>query len=322
MINNPPDLASEKANSVIDDWRPIVDSYLRKSSDPLIVILGPTACGKTDLSLEIAEHIAGQKKKAEIINADSRQLYRFLDIGTAKIDKANRRDIPHHLLDVLDPNQEVTMTWYKKEAERTIAEIQSRHGIPMLVGGSMLYISAVIDGLESPVGSDPEIRKRLEEEYDKDGGILLHQRLTDIDAKEALGIPRQNKMYLVRALEIAELTGAMPSSVKIKKGTDYQPLLLGIDWPRPVLLDRIKERTRLMLQAGWIEEVQSLLDKGYGPEAPAMKSHGYREIVAALRSGALDRDMLVQAIEKKTRDYAKRQMTWWRGDKRIHWIKK
>ncbi len=308
-----------------------------KPKKPLIVFLGPTASGKTGLSIRIATSVASQQRSVEIINADSRQCYKFLDIGTAKITKEEMKGIPHHLLDVLDPKEECTISWYAREATNMIDAIHARGNIPMLVGGSMLYLSAIIDGLQSMTASDPAIRKRLSDEYDVDAGVALHARLSKVDPESALVIPRQNKVYLLRALEIFETTGKPKSAQKSKSSCPYDLLIFGVDADPEVLRTRINERTAAMLKSGWTEEVQSLLERGYTAEDPGMKSHGYRDIADAMsvetpRGGVsvdtvpktLQRSVstdLTEKIASQIRRYAKRQRTWWRGDGRIRWIK-
>ncbi len=317
--------------------------FISSSKRPLVVVLGPTASGKTDFSIALAKDIGDAEiinadlrhgstepvlSKAEglamtmveIVNADSRQLYRHLDIGTAKITRDEMQGIPHHLIDVLDPKEEVTAAWYRDVAMKTIDDIHARKKIPMLVGGSMLYISAVIDGLSFPVASDPALREQLEKEYDTDGGVTLHARLSEIDPDTAQGIPRQNKPYVIRALELHELGGKKPSELRQSSDCPYDLFIIGIDRPREELVTRINKRTAELLTGGWIAEVRELVRKGYSPEDPGMKSHGYREIMRAICNNQVDVEMLANVIGAKTRQYAKRQMTWWKGDARIAWI--
>ncbi len=303
-------------------WQQHLDDFLSlKPKKPLIVLLGPTASGKTGLSIRIATSLASQQRSAEIINADSRQCYRFLDIGTAKITTKEMQGIPHHLLDVLDPKEECTISWYAREATNMIDAIHSRRNIPMLVGGSMLYISAIIDGLQSMTASDPAIRRRLSEEYDVDQGLALHARLSKVDPESALVIPRQNKVYLLRALEIFETTGKPKSMQKSKSSCPYDLLIFGVDADPEVLRTRINERTAAMLKSGWTEEVQSLLERGYTAEDAGMKSHGYREVIERVKSQDEGQGDMAEKIASQIRRYAKRQRTWWRGDGRIKWIK-
>ncbi|HLD63738.1 MAG TPA: tRNA (adenosine(37)-N6)-dimethylallyltransferase MiaA, partial [Candidatus Peribacteraceae bacterium] len=304
-------------------WRQLVTDFLTRSPRPLITILGQTASGKTGLSIEIAQAIG---PRAEIINADSRQLYRYLDIGTAKITEAEMQGIPHHLLDVKDPKEEVTVGWYQREARALIDRLHSEGKVPLLVGGSMLYLSSIIDDLSLAPAGDLKLRKRLESEYDLDAGLSLYKRLQEIDPETAAGIPVQNKPYVVRAVEIFELTQQPKSKavplVELRQSKPQDDhLILGLKWPRPVIHEQINLRTKHMMERGWIDEVQGLLDRGYGPQDPGLKSHGYREIVRYL-VGRLPMTIpeLTEQIAAKTRQYARRQDTWWKGDKRINWL--
>ena len=311
-------------------WQQHLAGFLAaKPRTPLIVLLGPTASGKTNLSIAIAQHLRSEGRSAEIINADSRQCYKFLDIGTAKITKEEMQGIPHHLLDVLDPKEECTISWYAGEATKEIEEIHARGAVPMLVGGSMLYISAIIDGLQSMTASDPAVRKRLSDEYDKDAGVSLHAKLSKVDPESAAIIPRQNRVYVLRALEIFEMTGKPKSAQKLKADCPYDLLILGIETDPETLSGRINARTASMLKSGWVEEVRSLLDRGYSAEDPGMKSHGYRDIIEAINGphppapspSAGEGETFTEKIASQIRRYAKRQRTWWRGDERIQWIK-
>lgn len=291
----------------------------------LLVVIGPTASGKTAYSIRLAKQLGN----AEIVNADSRQLYKFLDIGTAKITKEEMDGVPHHLLDVLDPNEEVTVGWYQKEAMKVIEDIQSRGNTPILVGGSMLYVSAIIDNLSLAPVADDALRQKLLDEYDKDAGATLYKRLQELDPESAETIHQNNKPHLIRAVEICELMN-QPKSAAIpdtqRRGGDssipYDLKIYGMEWERDALVERINQRTKLMFAQGWVAEVQSLLDKGYGPAAPAMKSHGYKEIMHYLTAGEPSSiEELQESIAAKSRQYAKRQMTWWRTDERIQWVR-
>jgi len=298
------------------EWQQLVRDFLQQSTRPLIVILGPTASGKTDFSVPVAQLAF----PAEIINADSRQLYKHLSIGTAKITEGEKRGVVHHLIDVLDPHDDLSIAKYKEMATAVIDDCHRRGIVPLLVGGSMLYISAVVDGLDPLPKADPAIRERLEKEWDADDGWSLYDKLVAIDPVTAKNFAHQNKHYVVRAMELWETTGIQPSKLKKSVPPPYDILQLGLMWPRDEITKRIDTRTRAMLEAGWIEEVEGLIDKGYGPKDPAMKSHGYKEIMQWLSSEDRDREELAKVIMAKTRQYAKRQMTWWGNDDRIHWI--
>ncbi len=313
----------------ISHWQSFVDEHLQQAEKPLIVILGPTASGKTKFSLDVAKHIGN----AEVINADSRQLYRHLNIGTAKITEeektlhqnaaafgAGQRGVVHHLIDVIEPNEELTIASYKKMATEIIDDCHARNVVPLLVGGSMLYISAVVDGLDPLPVAPPELRKKLEAEYDADDGWALYDKLFEIDPATAKNFAAQNKHYVVRAMELYEITGRKPSELKKTIPPPYQILQLGLMWPRDEITKRIDERTKIMLKSGWIEEVEGLLDKGFMTQDPAMKSHGYKEIMHWLSTDDRNVEELEKIISAKTRQYAKRQMTWWGDDERIRWV--
>ncbi len=303
-------------------WQRELLEFLETARVPLLVIVGQTAGGKTALSLAVARVLREHDRHAEILNADSRQLYRGLDIGTAKISEAETDGVPHHLFSVLDPADEVTIAWYKDAAERIINDCHGRGSVPMLVGGSMLYVSAVIDGLVPSAPGNPALRAVLSTLYDQDAGAALHARLREIDPESANAIPRANKQYVIRALEIFGLTGKKKSESGAKEACPYDLFLLGVRVPKPELHRRIDERIESMFRDGWVEEVKGLLARGYDEHAPAMESHGYREIVRWIRDGEQPATLvaLKEEIAKHTRRYAKRQMTWWKRDPRIRWI--
>lgn len=332
-----------------------VNEWLKTAEKPVIVVLGPTASGKTDYSIRLAHSLnsdaphpnplssfsagflpAGNalrksalKKrneegqatsgwKIEIINADSRQLYKYLDIGTAKITDKVMNGIPHHLLSVLDPKEKLTVAWYKEQADRVIADIHFRKHLPILVGGSMLYISAVIDNFEMAPPPSEESRTRLEQEYDKDDGDTLYKKLQERDPEAATSFSKENKRYLVRALEMYESTGKTKSQLR-KEDSQYDVFIIGMNVERKILHDRIEKRTEKMFSLGWIDEVKELMKRGYSEKDPGMESHGYREIIQVI-NGDLPLEEAKKIIIKQGKDYAKRQMTWWKRDDRIQWI--
>jgi tRNA dimethylallyltransferase len=298
-----------------DQWQPLVDELLTKSK-PLIVVLGPTASGKTAFSIKIAKYCS----HAAVINGDSRQLYKYLNIGTAKITDEEKEGIDHHLFSVIDPHEDISIAQYKEMAMKEIDRCHEQGIVPILVGGSMLYISAVVDGLDPLPPADPAIRERLEAEWDEDDGWTLYDKLVEIDPATAKSFEKQNKRYVVRAMELYEMTGKQPSTLKKTIPPPYEILQFGMYWPRETLVKRIDERTHQLLQSGWIEEVEGLIDKGYTIQDPGMKSHGYREIMQWLSSEDRDTNALEEVIAAKTRQYAKRQVTWWNNDERINWI--
>lgn len=304
----------------IDSWLPIVQKYLaRKPALPLIAVIGPTASGKTAFSIRLAKELQKLGVTAEVVNADSRQFYTGFDIGTAKITEKEMDGVPHHLLSVLDASEECTIAWYQKEAARVIGGIHARGNLPLLVGGSMLYVSAVIDGFE-PLPADPEIRSRLEREYDADAGATLFARLSEVDPETVHSIPKENKIYVVRAMEMYESTGIPKSKQQRKKGSPYDTLILGIEVPREQLIERINARTLAMLHGGWIDEVRTLRSAGVSVTDPAMKSSGYREIWDVLDQSTVDLPALSEKISAGVRRYAKRHVTWWKDDVRVAWI--
>ncbi len=318
--------------------RQILENFMvSQSQKPLIVILGPTASGKTAFSISLAHELKNNfGKTAEVVNADSRQFYRGFDIGTAKITPEEQQGIAHHMIDVLDPADDCTIAWYQSEAKRVIADIHARGNIPVLVGGSMLYVSALVDGLQPMAASDPTIRERLNREYETDHGKTLYERLTVLDPETAASFPMQNKVYVVRAMEIYESTGKTKSSQKKTSVGPYNLLMFGMDVDKQDLDQRIANRTNQMLERGWIQEVEKLKKQGVQISDPAMKSVGYREIFVALESphprplprsgggGSVPTDTILalsETIESQTRAYAKRHRTWWKRDTRIVWIK-
>lgn len=282
-------------------------------------MLGPTASGKTSFSVSLAQEVQREGRGVEIINADSRQCYKYLDVGTAKITDEEKKGIPHQLFDLLDPSQKITVAWYKEQAEALINDLHAQKKIPMLVGGSMLYLSSVIDDLQPLPKASDATRKKLEEEWEKDGGYALQNRLKEVDPETAASIPLENKIYVIRALEIFEETGKAASSQKTKGAQKYDLFIIGIHSENEALKERITKRLDQMLQEGWIEEVHSLLEKGYSKKDPGMESHGYRELMQMLRSNHSIEEVR-NTILSHTLAYAKRQRTWWRRDKRIRWV--
>ncbi len=306
----------------MSDWLVPLPAFLRSTSFPLIAILGPTASGKTAFSLAVADACKAQGKPAEIVNCDSRQLFKGLDVGTAKITEEEMRGVPHHLFSVLDPKEEATIAWYQEQATPLVEAIQARGHVPILVGGSMLYASSVIDGLQPLPSVDPELRAEISHEYDRDQGKFLYATLKEVDPETAEAFSPKNKRYLVRAMELYRSTGMPPSALKKQVTSAYDILLYGLKWPRDVIIERINARTPILLKSGWIEEVEGLIKEGYTEEDPGMQSHGYREVMQWIKNGKKQEDYpaLVEKVSSVTRKYAKRQMTWWKRDDRIHWV--
>ena len=299
-----------------------IRAFAASGTQPLLVVLGPTASGKTDFSIALARYLAAGGRRAEIVNADSRQLYRHLSVGTAKVTPEEMLGVPHHLLDVLDPKEPVSIAWFKEHALKAIDTLQNAGALPLLVGGSMLYISAIIDGLEPLPAADPTLRADLEAAYEKDEGVALYEKLSALDPLIAAGMERKNKRYLVRALELIEQTGKTISEQRTTSACPYELFIVGIDWPREDIVRRIDRRTQALMERGWVSEVESLLRQGYTAADPGMQSHGYRELLTWVQNGKSEAELagLQALIAANTRQYAKRQMTWWKHDPRIRWI--
>ncbi len=283
---------------------------------PLVAIVGPTAVGKTALSIELAQAVNG-----EIVSADSRQIYRHMDIGTAKPTPAERACVPHHLLDVVDPDQPMTLAEYQQLAYAAIEDIHRRGRVPLLVGGTGLYVRAVLDGLRIPeVPPDPELRARLEAEARVIGAEALHARLVALDPAAAARIDPRNVRRVIRALEVCLHAGQPISELQEATPPPYRVLRVGLTRPRPELYARIDARVDAMIAAGLVEEVRSLLARGYGPELPAMSGLGYRQICQYL-AGERTLEEAVREIKRKTRRFVHQQQTWFRlDDPRIHWF--
>jgi tRNA dimethylallyltransferase len=284
---------------------------------PLIVIIGPTAVGKTETSIRLAERVGG-----EIISADSRQFYRGLDIGTAKATPAERARVPHHLLDICDPTETLTLAQFQRMVYDLAADITARGKVPFLVGGTGLYVKAIVEGYGIPeVPPNDEVRERLFAIAEKDGGDALYQRLVEVDPAAAEAIDGRNVRRVVRALEVYEVTGTPISVLQRKVPPPYRILQLGLIRPREILYQRADFRIAMMLQAGLIEEVQRLLEAGVPAECEAMSGLGYRETVAYLRGELRDEVALAQEIGRTTRRLIRTQSNWFRvNDPTITWF--
>jgi tRNA dimethylallyltransferase len=284
---------------------------------PIPIIIGPTAVGKTDLSVTLAQAL-----DAEIISADSRQIYRLLDIGTAKPDATQRQTVPHHLIDVVNPDEALNAARFAAMAWGCIHAIETRGRQPLIVGGSGLYIRALTDGLFSGPGADPHLRASLEVEADVVGGQALHRRLAQIDPTAAARIHPHDRVRMIRALEIYALTGQPISQWQRQwqrptgRGTF---VLIGLQREREDLRQRIATRTAAMLDLGLETEVNTSLARGFAPTLPALQSVGYAEMIAHL-AGTLNLSQARELIERHTWRLAKRQMTWFRHIADIQWI--
>ena len=281
---------------------------------PIVAVVGFTASGKTELSLDLAELLGG-----EIVNTDAMQVYRGMDIGTAKLRPAERRGIPHHLLDRLSVREPATVAEFQVWARTVSAQLRRNGTVPVLVGGSALYTRAVLDRFEFP-GTDDDVRARWEAELESAGAPALHRRLAAVDAEAATRIRPDNGRRIVRALEVVEITGR-PFSASLPHLEYADPLTLqvGLSIDRPTLDARIEQRVAAMFEAGFVAEVERLLDEGLAEGRTASRAIGYREVMAYLR-GELGLDEARKRTVIATRQFARRQDSWFRKDPRIHWI--
>ncbi|GAB3585264.1 tRNA (adenosine(37)-N6)-dimethylallyltransferase MiaA [Calidifontibacter terrae] len=280
---------------------------------PIVAVVGPTATGKSDLGVALAERLGG-----EIVNTDASQLYRGMDIGTAKLTEAERAGIPHHQLDVLDVTQEASVAAYQRHSRADIRGIRSRGSAPILVGGSGLYVRAATDVLEIPP-TDPEVRRRLEQELDEHGAGALYDRLSRADPIAAANILVSNRRRIVRALEVIELTGR-PFSATMPRREFLEPtVLIGLDADREVLDTRIQARTQVMWERGLLAEVRGLEPDGLRDGRTASRAIGYAQALAQL-DGALTQEQAIEQTAQATRRLVRRQFSWFRADSRITWL--
>ena len=286
---------------------------------PLIVVVGPTGTGKTDLSLALAERFRDSGRAAEVVNADAMQFYRGMDIGTAKLPPDEWRGIPHHLIDILDVTDEATVARYQPLARTVIQEITQRGAVPILVGGSGLYVSSVIYDLRFP-GTDAGIRERLERELEQNGPGLMYRRLAALDPAAAASIGPSNGRRLVRALEVIELTGEPFSASLPDEPAPWMPIVvLGLRAPRDELTARLDARVERMWRAGLVDEVARLVPGGIERGVTASRAIGYAQAIAQLH-GRLDEREAVEQTQQLTRRYARRQVSWFKRYPGLHWL--
>ncbi|MBI3327474.1 MAG: tRNA (adenosine(37)-N6)-dimethylallyltransferase MiaA [Nitrospinae bacterium] len=284
---------------------------------PILVILGPTAVGKTDLSLALAHDL-----DAEIVGADSRQLYRFLDIGTAKPSVAQRQAVPHHLIDVVNPDEPLNAAMFSRMAWACIRAIEARGKRPLVVGGSGLYIRALTDGLFTGPSADRDLRASLEAEANLGGIHILHDRLAQVDPQSARRIHPHDRVRIIRALEVYTLTGTPISEWQRQWHPPQRPqpfVLIGLQRDRHDLRARIAARTQAIIRKGLVTEVRWLLAEGFSPGLPPLRSVGYAEIIAYL-AGEYSLTEAQALIARNTWHLAKRQMTWFRRVTGIRWV--
>lgn len=285
----------------------------------LIAVVGPTGAGKSELALSIAEQIIEAGGKAEIINCDSMQFYRGMDIGTAKLPLTERRGVRHHLLDWLDITDESTAAEFQIVARKLISELQDESIVPILVGGSMLYVAAVLNNFEFPA-RDAELRQELEAELLEFGPHEMHRRLGALDPVAASRIIPENGRRSVRAIEIVTLTGQPFAAMLPEVPEDWQPVLeIGVNGPREDLVERLNQRVQQMWQKGLVEEARSLVPYGIREGKTSSRAIGYSQALAQL-DGILSEPEAIADTVRLTQKYARRQMSWFRRDKRIQWL--
>ena len=285
----------------------------------LIAIVGSTGTGKSDLAVSLAEKLSKQGLRAEIINADAMQLYRGMDIGTAKLSVNERRGVMHHLIDVLEITEESTAAEYQKIARAKILELQQAGVIPILVGGSMLYVASCLNNFEFPE-RDQELRAQLEAELTEHGALHMHKKLEELDEVAASRIIKENGRRIVRALEIVMLTGEPFAAALPEKIDSWQPVLeFGLRMDRELLLPRLEERVQGMWQNGLVQEVESLIPKGLRDSKTASVAIGYAQALGFI-DGELTRDEAVASTVQLTQRYARRQVSWFKRDDRINWL--
>ena len=284
----------------------------------LLALVGPTATGKTETAILVAEALGG-----EIVNADSMSFYRGMDIGTAKPTVEERARVRHHLIDILNPDELFSVAEYKARAEAAIDNVLARHRVPILVGGSGLYVRAVISGVSfTQAPPDYELRRQLTAEAEREGTPLLHRRLAEVDPEAATRITPRDLKRIIRALEVYLTTGETISSLQAldrERPPRYNTCQFGLTLPREELYRRIEARIARQLAAGLVAEVQGLLDRGYHEGLVPMKGLGYAQVARYLR-GACSLGDVVVALKRDTRRFAKRQLTWFRADARVQWV--
>jgi len=283
------------------------------TSPDVIAVVGPTAAGKSELAVELALRLGG-----EAVNADSMQLYRGMDIGTAKLTPEEMRGVPHHLLDVWDVTETASVAEYQRLCDQVIADVRGRGRLPVLVGGSGLYVRAALDHMEFP-GTDPAVRARLERELAEVGPHALHERLREADPEAARAILPSNGRRVVRALEVIEISGRPFTATLPEHRYRYDAVQIGLRVPRPELDERIALRVERMWRAGLVDEVRELEKRGLREGLTASRALGYAQVLRFLAGEWTEEQAKAETI-RATRRFARRQESWFRRDPRVHWL--
>lgn len=285
--------------------------------EKVIVVVGPTCSGKSGLAFEIAMQL-----NTEIISADSRQIYKLLNIGTAKPATSELMHVKHHLMDNINPDSVFNAGMFVEEAERIISILHSQNKIPVVTGGTGLYIKSLIDGIINSVDTHAELREELLNKRKQFGNEYLYNELKKVDSRSAATMLPQNWKRVMRALEVYYISGKpiWQHFEDQKKNSEFIYLQFGLDWERDILYRRIEDRVDSMIEDGLVDEVKSLLAKGFSKEINALNTVGYKEIISYLEN-EISLERAIELIKRNTRRYAKRQLTWFKADKRIEWIK-
>jgi tRNA dimethylallyltransferase len=287
------------------------------SKPPLVLIVGPTAVGKTEIAIELAERLNG-----EIVSADSRLFYRGMDIGTAKPTPEEMERVPHHLIDIADPDQVLSLAVFQQKATEAIAAIHTRNKLPLLVGGAGQYVRAVTQAWTPPeVQPDENLRAELEQQKEENGIYWLHDKLKQLDPDAAATIDARNYRRTIRALEVVLATGRKFSEQRGQGVSPYHLITIGLTRPRPELYERVDQRIEMMFANGLLDEVHALLAKGYSPSLPTMSAIGYRECIRVLQ-GEINQEQAKTEIRRATRVFVRRQANWFKeSDPNISWFR-
>ncbi len=282
----------------------------------IVVIVGPTCSGKTSLSLMLAGRL-----DSEIISADSRQIYKYLDIGTAKPARAELQSIKHHFIDILFPDENYNVSRFEIEALGVIDNLKAHNRIPIVVGGSGLYIKAVVDGIFNSVNVDEEYREQLIEQKKKYGEEHLYNQLKAVDPESAEKMLPQNWKRIIRALEVFHIAGKTIGTLQqeYERGDDYQFAVYGLRWKREVLYSNIEARVDEMIKRGLVDETRQILEMGFDKKLNSLNTVGYKEIISFIEN-KISLERAVELIKRNTRRFAKRQITWFKPDNRINWF--